>query len=105
MRAGNLRHKITIEKPTYNTNDFGEEENSYQMFQETFASVEQFSIKEAFFSSHIIEVSTKKFRIRYVSGLEMDMRIKFNGKYFDIKEIVNPYERNRELIIAASEIL
>jgi len=103
MRAGNLRHKITIEKPISSTNDFGEEENSYQMFQEAFASVEQFTSKEFFFSNQIVEVSTKKIRIRYFAGLEMNMRIKFNDKYFDIKEIVNPYERNKELLIAASE--
>jgi len=104
MRAGSLKHKIIIEKPTTSTDGYGAVENNYEEFKTVFASVEQFTSKEYFFSNQIVEVCSKKFRVRFFSGLEMDMRINFNGEYFDIKDFVNPYERNRELIIAASKI-
>lgn len=103
MRSRNLKHKIEIQNLTTTTNGYGEETESFTKFKEVRAAIENFSSKEVFFSSGIIEKSTKKFRIRFLPGVTTDMRIKQNDKYFDIVEIVNPQERNKELIIAVSE--
>ena len=68
------------------------------------ASVEDFGTKESFFSNKIIDVSTVKFRIRYIKNITPEMRISFDDNFYDITAIVNPFFKNKELIIAGKVV-
>jgi len=45
------------------------------------------------------------FRIRYLEGLNKNMRISYHTKLYSLKRIVNVQERNRMLNIIAHEIV
>jgi len=47
---------------------------------------------------------THKIRMRYLSGVTADMRIEFGSRYFNVRSIINPDERNRMLDILAEEV-
>ena len=106
MRSRNLKHKITFQIPIIEDSDFGGKKIiGYSEHKTVRASVENFTTKEVFFTPGAVEMSVKKFRVRYFSSLSMDMRIKHGEKYFDIVEVANPNEKNKEYIIAVKEMI
>ncbi len=105
MRAGALKDLITIEKLTGTKNGFGEIEDSYENFSDAFSEVSHIGTSEKYFSGKYSEVDSRKFRIRYIPGITTDMRILFDSRYFDIKEVVDPYNKKQELLIAAIEVV
>lgn len=104
MIARNLKHKITFQNKTKQKNSFNEELEVYEDVSTVRASIETFSSKETFFTNKITEVANVKFRVRYLSEISTDTIILYNNKTYDIVEIIDPYERRKELIIAAKEI-
>jgi len=43
--------------------------------------------------------------IRHLSTVTVDMRIKYGARYLYIKEIINPHERNINMILKCEEAL
>lgn len=106
MRAGNLRHKITIQSIGTTTNDFGEiEEGNYQDFKTVWASITPISGKESFLSNTDFAMVTHKIKIRFIEGLNASMQIVFQGRKFRIKNIRNFAEMGKELEILAEEFI
>jgi len=104
MRARTLKHLITLEQKTLTSNEFGETKTAYSDFASVYASIEQIKDNEKFLSNQIHQVSTRKFRIRYLPGVTLDMRIKYNNKTYEIVEIINPFESNIELLLLVNEV-
>jgi len=103
MRAGALRHRITIQEPTSSVGALGEKIKSWADVSTIWAAIEPLRGRE-FLEAHQIEAEiTTRFIIRYKSGLNTRMRIKFGIKYYKIESIINPDERNRYLEIMALE--
>ena len=101
MRAGNLRHKITIQSIGTTTNDFGEiEEGNYQDFKTVWASITPISGKESFLSNTDFAMVTHKIKIRFIEGLNASMQIVFQGRKFRIKNI-----RNFEKLFALKHLI
>ena len=60
---------------------------------------------EIFNSMQLITNDPYLFIIRYIEGLNSQMRILYGDRLFNIKRIVNPYEKNHILKIIAQEEL
>lgn len=103
MRAGKLRHTITIQQRSDSQNSYGEQANTWTTFAEVRASVEPLQGREFFASQQMQAEVTTRFRIRYLDGVTADMRISYDGRTFDIQAVLNPNERGRELHIMAVE--
>lgn len=104
MRAGKLKDFITIEKPTIDKNEVGEEINTFEKFCDAYCEVTNIGTSEKYFNARYENVNSKKFRIRFIPGVTTSMRIKLDDEYFDIKEVVDPYRNKRELLIAAQKV-
>ena len=101
MRAGRLRHRITIQEPASTVGGLGEKLKSWADVATVWAAIEPLRGRE-FFESHQRESeATTVITIRYRSGLTHSMRINFGSKYYKIDDILNPDERNRYLEIIA----
>lgn len=103
MRAGRLRHRITIQNPTKQRNAVGETVLAWTDLATVPAAVEPVSGKEFFAAKQIIAEVTHKIRTRYLLGVSPQSRILFNGREFEVNSVINPDERNRELEIMATE--
>jgi SPP1 family predicted phage head-tail adaptor len=98
MRAGTLRHRITIEAATV-ANVYGEEVETWSAIAEVFAAREDLSGREFFAAQQTNAEVTTRFRVRYIDGVTAKMRVYSDGVPYDIESVQDPDGRRRELIL------
>ena len=98
-----MPHKITIEQRVETKNSIGEDITTYTEFKQVWANVSPLSGKEYLSNSELQSSVSGRISMRYLSGVTSDMRINWNGRYFDIISAINTEERNRELILMVEE--
>lgn len=101
-----LIHKVTFLE---NVANFETEELVWKEKIHTFAEIKaicdnKFLEMEGVSFGHLITEAYFHFTIRYIRGINPDMRILFHGRNFDIKRIIDIEERGRVLSIIALEI-
>lgn len=105
MRAGELRHRITILQMVESKNEVKESILIPQPWKTVWASVEPLEIygRENIEAQKIQPEVRYKITIRYLSGITPEMKIDFKGRIFEIQNILNIGERNRYMEIYAVE--
>jgi SPP1 family predicted phage head-tail adaptor len=101
MRAGELRHRITIEHATEVQDEYGEPLKVWAPFVEAWASREDLTGREAFQAQQVRAELTTRFGMRYVDGITAKMRVNAGGVLYDIASVADPEGRGRTLIIMA----
>jgi SPP1 family predicted phage head-tail adaptor len=104
MRAGRLRHQITIQQSTPAQNAKGEPIDSWGTFATVWASIEPIGGGERFAADQVIADATHRVTIRYTAGVEPKMRVLFGSRVFDIREVRNLEERNRTMELTCREL-
>lgn len=111
MRGGALRHLIRVEQKTIDVSGDGDRTETWTTFAEVWASVETGNGREFFAARQVIADLTHTIRMRYIVDITPDMRIAYDDlktgctRYFDIKSILNPDERDEMLTMQATEVL
>jgi SPP1 family predicted phage head-tail adaptor len=107
MRAGDLRHRITIQSLAETKNELAETETSPVKVMTVWASVEPLSGRELFLVQQYSSETTHRVRIRFQKSLNLTTRhqISFKGRLFNIISVINKEERNVELEILCKESL
>ena len=105
MRAGLLRHRLTIQIPSKSTNDFGEWIESWNDWATVWGSIEPNLGKRYFEAKQANSDVQGLIRIRYRTGLLPTMRVKYGNQIFKIISIVHPFEKKQELHILYKEAL
>ena len=103
MRAGELRHRVTIQQKSVTRNTFGEEVVTWQDVATVWAAIEPLRGREFFESQQVNAEVTTRIRIRYRPGITPTMRVVFGNRVFDIQAVINVDERNRELHLMCRE--
>ena len=103
MQAGSLRHRIEIQQRTQVPDGIGGKTTTWSKYCYARAGIWPLRASEALEAMRLEHLITHQIRIRYVSGIDTSMRIKFGARYFDIVSIINREERNRTLDILAVE--
>lgn len=85
LKAGKLRHRITIEAPVETRDpDSGEVLVSWTpLYTKVAAAIEPLSVKEFIASKTLQSQITAHITIRYRDGLTAKMRINHNGKIYN----------------------
>ena len=104
MRAGKLRHRITIQQNTPTQNSFGEMEPSWSAFATIWAAVEPLSGDERWTSDQFQSEVSHRIRIRRRVGITPLMRVSWQGRLFDIQAVLEPESNRRELHLLCSEV-
>ena len=84
MSIGDLKHRITFQKPVISTNENGFEVESFENYKTVWAKVSNLSGKEYFEAAAIQKEKTIKFLIRAGTDVDESMRIFFHGKDYNI---------------------
>lgn len=79
MRAGKLDRRITIERATYETNDFGEEVEIWECVATVWAQQRPVRGAERFTAQEFAGTRTLTFHIRYTPSLTVRDRIRFKN--------------------------
>lgn len=104
MRAGRLRHRVTIQAKTIGVDSFGGPTETWSDVATGIpASVEPLSGRELANAQTVNAETTTKITMRYRAGVSTSDRITFEGKFYNLQSVIDPEMKHRELIIMASE--
>ena len=111
MRAGDLRHSLILETKTMTVDANGDRTETWTTFLECYGSIATGNGREFFAAKQTIVDLSHSLIIRFVAGIKHDMRVKFVdpknsnvARYFNIRAILNPDERNEMIELQASEV-
>lgn len=100
---GNLRHRITLQKPVIVKDSIGQENEEWQDVATVWASVEPLSGKEYFNAKQTNSEVSTKITIRHLLGVTSRMRVSFQKHTYNILSVINFEERNIYLQLLCSE--
>lgn len=103
LNIAELRHRITIQSITEVSDGQGGKTENWSTVATVWARIEPVSSRERLYSDKLEYQRTHKIAIRYRSDITNDMRILFNGRYFQIKSVYSPDEREAYTFIDAEE--
>ena len=105
MRFGLLKQRITIQIPSRSKNSFNEWVESWGTWKTVWASIEPASGNRYYEAKQANAEVDGLIRIRYLTGIQPTMLIKYGNRIFQIKSLVTPKENRREIHIYYQEAL
>jgi len=103
MRAGKLRHQITLQRKSLTPDEYGGPVETWTDVGTVWASVEPLQGRELTNAQTVNAETTTKITMRYVSGVTAADRIVFGGRFYNLQSVIDPEMKHRELIILAFE--
>lgn len=97
MRAGALRHRITIRQPSSTALD-GYEADDYSNLATVWGAIEPLAGRELLEARAQLNAQPYRYRIRYYPGVTERHRLQWNGTEYKIESLENPELRNAELV-------
>ena len=104
MRAGTLRHRVTLQTNAPIRQTDGSMEDSWADVVTVWGSVEPLTGRERFRADQLESEVDVRIRIRYRSGVSAQMRVKFGSRYYLIEAPIDPLERHREIELLCREV-
>lgn len=105
MRTGLMRRLITLRTVTLVPDGGGGSTETNVDVSDIPARVEPLEGTEQLDAMRVGMQRPHRFTIRYVTGMTGAKRIIYDGRTFDIKSVVDPEEKHRELQILTEEVL
>ncbi len=108
MKAGELRHRVKIQKLDEAQGGTGEilkGDADWTDFAEVWAAIEPLQGRELFIAQQISAEVNSRVKFRFLKGVVPRMRILFGTRKFDIKAVINLLERNREMQALCKELV
>ena len=98
-----MRHRIKFQSLSLVSDGQGGSTESWVDFAEVWADVKPISGRERLFAQRIEDIQDHKIIIRYLDGITTTMRIVFNNRIFQIKDITNDVESKFWMSILTQE--
>ena len=105
MRAGRLRHRVTIQEKSAAQNTTGEEIATGADVATVWAAVEPRRGSEFAELERAGAQITTRIVMRYRDGILPEMRVVFGSHVYDIRSVVHVDERGRELQLMCRELI
>lgn len=105
MRAGELRHRITLRIATVSQDDCGQPVQTWTDHATVWAAVEPLRGREYFESQQQQAEVTTRIRIRYRAKVSPVMRVKWGVRIYKIEAVIDPDERHQELQLMCAEVV
>ncbi len=106
MKAGKLKHLVTIEEPPATADLQGGQSGSWTEIEGSpvWASIMPLSGSRRYEAAQVIQGVSHQISMRYLSGVTSEMRVMLDLREFRIRSVVNVDERNRELRLLCEEV-
>ena len=102
-RAGDFRHKITIQLQNTTRDTSGHPVPSPITFATVWAQITPLMGRELFSAQQVHAETTHKIKIWHLAGVTATMQIAYGSRTFAIESIINPEEVNEILILNCKE--
>lgn len=103
VRAGDLRRRVTIERPERTSDGAGGSTIAWQEVAVVWAAIWSRSADENFTLDRVAGTATHDVWIRYRAGIRPDMRIRFGSRIFDILGAIDVEDRGAWLKCTVEE--
>lgn len=105
MRAGRLRHRVTLQRATDGIDQYGDQTPTWTALATVWAAVEPLSGREYLLAQQVHGEATVRITIRPVANVTLTPkdRVRFGARYFDVQSVINKDERNREIELLCVE--
>ena len=104
MRAGRLKHRVTIETPGGTASTFGEVAQTWSTVATVWAAVEPTSSRERVENEQTKTFTTHRVLMRYRDDVSTVERVTFGSRTLNIQSIINPNEQNATLELLCTEV-
>ena len=106
MQAGKLWNQIELQRTVTTRDSYGEPIDSWSTYKQLRAEFIGGAGREAITGQQVTGRGSCVWRIRYLSPEpKITKRVKFGTRTFDINEVENVKQRNRELLLTCTEVL
>lgn len=108
MRAGPMRHRVTIQESTDTQDAYGEPIESWAAYAVRWAQVEPLRGAERFEAQRLNPDLAYRVRLRHDSTIDAvtpKMRISWDSRTLRIHEVINIGARDREVQLICSELV
>ena len=105
MKAGKLRHRLSLQSGTESQDDYGQVTETFAEFAEVWGSITPLRGLELIHAQQVQSEVTHKCFIRYNSSIDTKDRIVFGSRTFEIMSILNADERDVYQEVWCKEIL
>lgn len=104
IQAGKLSNRIDLQRNNGARNSKGELIDSWETYATVSAEILTGAGAERILGQQVSAVSNVMVRIRYYPGVSPKHRAKFGDRTFDINNVDNVAQGNREMILACKEV-
>ena len=105
MRAGILRHRVALHSLTGAQDDYGEPIETWAAYATVWARVSPLQGKELINAQQVLAECTHDVEIRYNSNVTAADRVIHKSRTLEIMSIIDPDERNKNLILICKELV
>ena len=105
MRAGKLRHRVTIQQLTAGSPQqlpSGEPDTSWADYLTVYASIEPLRGRELLLAQQLVSEVSVRIRMRYRAGVTAAMRAVFEGVNYSILAVIDVELKHAELELMCS---
>ncbi|MEY4402188.1 MAG: hypothetical protein RIR91_223 [Verrucomicrobiota bacterium] len=105
MKAGRLRHRVTLQRGTVTANSHGDQVRSYVDLRTVWADVEALGGREFLAAEHVQAEVTSRITLRAQPDITLTPadRIVWGSRIFDIRHVIDLQGRSRDWQVMASE--
>lgn len=103
LNPGKLRHKVSIEEKMEEVSLGKRGAPTWISLLTRWAAIEPLAGRELEYARQIVADATHEVTMRYIDEITTDMRMEYKGRYFQIHNIANVGERNREMRLICTE--
>ncbi len=98
-----MRHKVTLQQKILTEDGAGGYSTAWEDVATLWAQITPLRGSETTSGGKISAPSSHRFRVRYSSTVQADMRLLFDGRTFNIRAIQNTDEKNHMLEVLVEE--
>lgn len=100
MRAGTLRHRVTIQAPATGQDDYGAPVVGWTDFASVWAGIQDLTGREYLAAAATQNATTSKITIRHLDGVLPAMRVLHGGAAYNIEAVLG--QDRRQLVLMCS---
>lgn len=105
MRAGRLRNRVTLQEKSVMLSAEGEETITWVNVATVWAGIEPASGREYGIASAEYAEVTTRIVMRYRPGVVPEMRATYGDHTYNIRSVIDPDMRHKELLLMCDEVL
>jgi SPP1 family predicted phage head-tail adaptor len=105
IRAGDLDQRITLQQITETRDSFGGVTETWTDVATVWAGISMLSGRESFAAQHVYAEATHRVIVRYRTGVDAKMRVKWGSKYLNIISVDETVRRKGMLVLVCEEVV